>query len=51
MSLDKRFIKFQIMSSTIAQVLLSQLHLYHCINLGLLLIEITIMCAKSMVQV
>ncbi len=29
-------LSFQIMSSTIAQVLLSQLHLYHCIILGLL---------------
>ncbi len=34
------------MSSTITQVLLRQLHLYHCLTLGLLLIEITIMCAK-----
>ncbi len=47
MSLDKRFFKI----STMAQVLLNQLHLCHCIILGLLLIEITIMCAKCMVQV
>ncbi len=38
--------RFQIMYSTIAQVLLSQLHLYHCIILGLHLIEITIMCVQ-----
>ncbi len=39
------------MSSSIAQVLLCQLHLNHRITLGLLLIEITIMCAKSMLDV
>ncbi len=32
------------MSSVIPQVLLCPLHLYNCVILGLLLIEITIMC-------
>ncbi len=41
----------QIISAAISHVILIQLHIDHCITLGLLLIEITIMCAKGMVQV
>ncbi len=38
------------MTSTIAKLLLSQLHRFHRITLGLLLIEIIIMHVKGMIQ-